>query len=389
MAATRIRRGAGHQFTCRHDMRANGPPARCGEFHEKASGGLGASLALMMGAAAAQAAPGYVTTNVNLRSGPGVQYPPVVVLGAGMPLEIFGCLSDTSWCDVDWNGNRGWVAGDFLEYSYQGRRVLVPEYAPYIGLPIVTFSFNDYWGRYYRGRSWYSRHDRWGPSRPPGWGGGPGWNGHGRPPPHWGGPGPGRPPGGGPGWGNGPGGPGWGGPGPGRPPGGGKPPQWAAVDRAGGWSWWPRWRQAAAVGRWRWWPGWSWRTAAAVERRRWRPRRSRWRAPAAVERRRWWPGRSRRRTAAAVERRRWRPGRSRRRTAAAVERQRRWRPGRSRRRTAAAVERQWRWRRRRWPAPAIFRRRQWGGGGYGGGGQGGGERRGQQCQAGANCPQPR
>lgn len=190
--------------------------------------GLGASLALMMGAAAAQAAPGYVTTNVNLRSGPGVQYPPVVVLGAGMPLEIFGCLSDTSWCDVDWNGNRGWVAGDFLEYSYQGRRVLVPEYAPYIGLPIVTFSFNDYWGRYYRGRSWYSGYDRWGPSRPPGWGGGHGWNGHGKPPPHWGGgPGPGRPPGGGPGWGNGPGnGPGWGGPGPGRPPGGGKPPQW-------------------------------------------------------------------------------------------------------------------------------------------------------------------
>jgi uncharacterized protein YraI len=295
--------------------------------------GLGASLALMMGVAAAQAAPGYVTTNVNLRSGPGVQYPPVVVLGAGMPLEIFGCLSDTSWCDVDWNGNRGWVAGDYLEYSYQGRRVLVPEYAPYIGLPIVTFSFNDYWGRYYRGRSWYSTNDRWGHSRPPNWG--DGWNGHGKPPPHWGGPGPGRPPGGGPGWGNGPGnGPGWGGPGPGRPPGGGKPPQWGGGGPGGPGG-----------------PGWGGPGPG--------------KPPGGGKPPQWGGG----------------PGQG----GPGNGRPPQWNGGGGGGQGGGGGYGGGGGGGR----PPQYSGGGQGGGGYGGGGQGGGDRRGQQCQVGANCPQPR
>ncbi|ATR22596.1 putative membrane spanning protein [Roseomonas mucosa] len=191
---------------------------------------LGLGLGLALGVVApASAAPGYATGDVNLRAGPGTAYPRVAMIGAGAPLEIFGCLDGYNWCDVGAGGMRGWVSGSYLQYAYQGRRVLIPEYGPRIGVPIVTFDFGDYWGRYYRGRPWYSPHDRWGgpppppyrpgppPGPPPGWyghpGGGPGgagWERPGHPPGPGYGPGPGAGPGGGPG------------PRPGRPPG----PEW-------------------------------------------------------------------------------------------------------------------------------------------------------------------
>ena len=229
----------------------------------------GALLWLALAGAAVAQDRGFVTTNVNLRAGPGVDYPVVVVLAEGAPLAIFGCLGDYSWCDVGIDDMRGWVAAQYIETVYRGRRVEFYDYAPTIGVPIVAFSFNDYWGRYYRGRPWYSTYDRWGPPyRPgpypgpgPGWGPPPpgGWGppppgGWGPRPPNWG-PGhpgwgaPGRPGGpGGPGWGGpgkpggpgGPGGPGWGGPGkpggPGGPGGPGNPggPGWGGPGKPGG-----------------------------------------------------------------------------------------------------------------------------------------------------------
>ncbi|QIB34163.1 SH3 domain-containing protein [Ancylobacter pratisalsi] len=192
-----------------------------------------AALLLALGGAALAQQPGFVTTTVNLRAGPSTTYPVVVVLQEGMGLGIYGCLDDYSWCDVDWRGNRGWIAARYLESDYRGRRVDLDEYAPTIGVPVVGFNFGNYWGRYYRGRSWYADYDRWGgpppaQHRPPP---GPGW---GPPPPGagpgWGGP----PPGARPGWGAPPpgSGPGWGGPPPGgqwqggrHPQNGGPPPQ--------------------------------------------------------------------------------------------------------------------------------------------------------------------
>ncbi|MBS7544373.1 SH3 domain-containing protein [Ancylobacter oerskovii] len=148
-----------------------------------------AGLVALTGVASAQT-DGFVTTDVNLRAGPGTDYPAVAVLGAGTPLAIFGCLESYSWCDVDWRGYRGWVSARYLEYDYRGRRVELPDYAPMIGVPIIGFSIDNYWGRYYRDRPWYGDRYRWGappgrrppPPPPPGggWYGGPppggGWN---------------------------------------------------------------------------------------------------------------------------------------------------------------------------------------------------------------------
>ncbi|MBB3773249.1 uncharacterized protein YraI [Angulomicrobium tetraedrale] len=184
------------------------------------------AVLLALGGAALAQERGYVTTNVNLRAGPSTAYPAVVILEAGTPLRIYGCLQDYTWCDVNWRGNRGWIAARYLGYEYRGRQVEFYDYAPTIGVPIIGFSFGEYWGNNYRGRSWYSNNDRWGPPPPRGYRPPPPGPGYGPPPPGYG-----RPPGGGfgpppgQGWSNGPpqGNPNWNNNG--RPPQGGPPPQ--------------------------------------------------------------------------------------------------------------------------------------------------------------------
>lgn len=167
--------------------------------------------------ASAQSGQAVINSSANVRAGPAVDYPVVAQAGSGMPVTVYGCLSDYSWCDIGLPGTRGWIYAALLSYPYQGNPVPVLNYGTMIGLPVVTFSIGAYWGNYYRNRPWYHDQRYWhrpppGP-RPPSWGGG-------RPPGHSPGPGP-RPPGHGAGHGPGPRPPGHGaGPGP-RPPGGG------------------------------------------------------------------------------------------------------------------------------------------------------------------------
>lgn len=141
--------------------------------------------ALLLGLAGpALAAPGFATGNVNLRAGPGTNYPQVTVVPSGAGVEIFGCLQGYSWCDVGFGQVRGWVSSNYLQYLYEDRRVPLVQDTPRAGVPVITFRFGDYWGSHYRGRSWYSDRDRWGggpPPRaafreppPPGWRDGPG-----------------------------------------------------------------------------------------------------------------------------------------------------------------------------------------------------------------------
>ncbi|MFD1110162.1 SH3 domain-containing protein [Pseudoroseomonas ludipueritiae] len=203
------------------------------------SRGLLAGLALsaaLLAPALAQAAPAFVTTGLNMRAGPGTEYPVVAQLEPGVQVDVLGCLEGYGWCDVTIGRDRGWVAGAYLQAPYHERREPVMSIGPAIGLPIIGFTIGSYWDSYYRNRPWYHERSRWAryapppppppPRRafgPPSGGPGPGWRHEGRGP-DWRGPDH-RP---GPGW-DGPrpaGGPG--GPGPGfrpdrGPPDGGGP----------------------------------------------------------------------------------------------------------------------------------------------------------------------
>jgi uncharacterized protein YraI len=170
------------------------------------------------------AADGYTLGNVNMRAGPDVEYPLILTLATGTPVSIQGCTTGWEWCDVVAVGNRGWVAGSYLQYTYNNQPVVVVDYGAQIGIPIVSFVIGTYWGRYYTGRPFYRDRVRWysrpipirppprprPPIRPPG-------GGHNRPNPPGGGNRP-QPPGGNrpqpPGGGNRP-----------QPPGGGNRPQ--------------------------------------------------------------------------------------------------------------------------------------------------------------------
>lgn len=68
---------------------------------------------------AANAAPGVVTGNVNVRSGPGTNYAVVDVAARGTQVDVQQCQG--SWCYINKSGPDGWVSASYL--SAGGRPV--------------------------------------------------------------------------------------------------------------------------------------------------------------------------------------------------------------------------------------------------------------------------
>ncbi|WP_334175259.1 SH3 domain-containing protein [Pseudoxanthobacter sp.] len=142
-----------------------------GEKHSAArrTGGIAAALAGVMagllgiGAAApAQAASPAVTTgNVNLRAGPGTNYPAVGSVPRGASVTIYGCLSGYTWCDSSWGSARGWIAAGYLQVVQAGQpAAFSPAVAAAMGLAVVGFS-QAYWNTHYVGRPWYGQWNRY------------------------------------------------------------------------------------------------------------------------------------------------------------------------------------------------------------------------------------
>jgi uncharacterized protein YraI len=126
------------------------------------------ALAVLVGVPLrAMAADGYVTGDATLRAGPDIDYPAVDMIPAGSPIGIEGCTDGWEWCDVVFNDERGWVAGNFIQDEYDDQPVLVPAYGERLGIPIVSFSIVTYWDRYYVDRPFYRDRDRWYHRPPP------------------------------------------------------------------------------------------------------------------------------------------------------------------------------------------------------------------------------
>lgn len=109
----------------------------------------------------AMAASAIATANVNLRAGPSTAYPVVNVIGSGDNVTVLGCLSNRSWCDVSYAGQRGWMSSSYLAFLENGRRYTGPGAVTALRAPAITFSFGSYWDNHYRGRSFYRDRARW------------------------------------------------------------------------------------------------------------------------------------------------------------------------------------------------------------------------------------
>lgn len=148
--------------------------------------GLAAATALALIAptsAALAASDGIVLRSGTLRAGPGTDFPSVDQFSRGEEIQIYGCTVDYNWCDVSNDDNRGWFPGSRIGYLEGGRRVVITEAGPSLGLAILGFSVGSYWGQHYYNRPFYGRRDRYedfhryGPR--------PDWNNAPRPQPGW------------------------------------------------------------------------------------------------------------------------------------------------------------------------------------------------------------
>src|SRR4051794_9717175 len=77
-------------------------------------GRISALAALMFGFLSASALAGvtHTTSNLNLRAGPGTNYPVRAVIPAGAAIDVDSCGS--AWCYSTWADHRGYTAHDYL-----------------------------------------------------------------------------------------------------------------------------------------------------------------------------------------------------------------------------------------------------------------------------------
>ncbi|CCD86426.1 conserved exported protein of unknown function [Bradyrhizobium sp. ORS 285] len=120
---------------------------------------LVAALLIATPASFAVAAPGLVRTSATMRAGPGTGFPVVDKIPAGARITIHGCIEGGAWCDVSFEGERGWVAARTLRYLYREQYVYLPEYVEYV--PVTPFVLTTYWSSFYFGRPWFHRHAFW------------------------------------------------------------------------------------------------------------------------------------------------------------------------------------------------------------------------------------
>ena len=123
---------------------------------------IGVAAALALSAPLlASAAQGWVVADISLQAGPDTAYPSIVELRAGTPVSIQGCIDGWTWCDVSVGDDAGWVPGTFLQEEYGGQRVVVMDYGPRIGIPVVAFSLGVYWEHHYHNRPFYAQRQEW------------------------------------------------------------------------------------------------------------------------------------------------------------------------------------------------------------------------------------
>ena len=79
-------------------------------------------------------------TDLNIRSGPGPEYPVVGLIRAQEPVTMLGCIEGSLWCQITHRGTDGWAYAQYLATQSAGNRVIISERRPDVVVPTVTYS---------------------------------------------------------------------------------------------------------------------------------------------------------------------------------------------------------------------------------------------------------
>jgi uncharacterized protein YraI len=103
-----------------------------------------ASFVLLGSAGLAEAEMAATTaTDIEVRSGPGAEFPTVGVATRGSEATLDGCVEGSRWCRVDVNGMRGWVHAQYLSVEQNGASVVVQDHRDDLGIPTITYEQTD------------------------------------------------------------------------------------------------------------------------------------------------------------------------------------------------------------------------------------------------------
>jgi uncharacterized protein YraI len=115
---------------------------RIKEFYMRAKSllaGAGALAAVLAIPNLAMALDAIAVTDLNMRAGPGSQYPIVATIEGNSPMQIHGCLSEARWCQVHWQGHEGWSYSEYLAITETGEQIFVPQARTVMDIPIIAF----------------------------------------------------------------------------------------------------------------------------------------------------------------------------------------------------------------------------------------------------------
>ncbi|WP_410176631.1 DUF1236 domain-containing protein [Sinorhizobium medicae] len=77
--------------------------------------------------------------DLNVRAGPGPQYPAVGVATRGSAAVLDGCMEGSNWCRIDVNGLRGWAYARYLATDMGGTTAVIQERRTELSVPTVTY----------------------------------------------------------------------------------------------------------------------------------------------------------------------------------------------------------------------------------------------------------
>ena len=70
------------------------------------------------------------TTSLNIRTGPGPEYPVIGAIPDKGQATVTGCIQGSLWCEVTYNGKQGWAYSQYMTGMAGGQAVVVSQTVP-------------------------------------------------------------------------------------------------------------------------------------------------------------------------------------------------------------------------------------------------------------------